>query len=59
MDENFLDLLLFLELALVLPNTNVLLLPVLGAWWVSSRLNNDTLEGFDPRPHLLVQLLLH
>ena len=59
MDENFFNLFLFLELAFAFPNTNVLLFPVLGSWWVSSCLNNDTLECFDSWPHFLVQLLFH
>lgn len=59
MDEDFSLLLLFLEFALRFPHSSVLLLPVLGADWVPSGLDNDSLEGFDAFAHLLVQLLLH
>ena len=59
MDENFFDFFLFLKIALIFPNTNMLFPPVFGSYWVSSCLNNDTLEGFDTLSHFLVQLLFH
>lgn len=37
----------------------MLLLPIFGANRVPSCLNDYTFEGFDTRPHLLVELLLH
>ena len=59
MDENFSLLLLFFEFALAFSDTDMLLFPVFGSEWVSSSLNDDSLEGFDAFTHLLVQLLLH
>lgn len=59
MNKDFFDLLLLLEFALALANTNVLLLPVLGADRVLSGLDNDALEGLDADAHLVVQLLLY
>jgi len=59
MDEDLFHFLLFLEFFIALANSDVLLLPVLSTNGVSTRLNNDALEGLDPLAHLLVQLLLH
>ena len=59
MDEDLVDFLLFLEFSLALADSNVLLLPVLGADGISSGLDHHTLERLHSSTHLLVQLLLH
>ena len=46
--------LLFLELAICFADSNMLILPIFSADWVSAGLNNDTLESLDPLTHLLV-----
>ena len=59
-DEDLLSFLFLLfEISFFLTHAHMLFFPVFGANWVTSGLDNDTLEGFDSLAHLRVQLLLH
>ena len=53
-NKDCVDFLLFLELAICFADSNMLILPIFSADWVSAGLNNDTLESLDPLTHLLV-----